>query len=111
MDSSEESVATRRRFVIKRRWIVLLSIVWIAAVYTAWLHYNTDDAGLNQLLARCQSFAKVYPDSYAKCVGIAGQWKEDRHAKVAATATLVAILPVATLWGLWASVRFLRYCR
>lgn len=100
-----------RQFVIRRRWLALLSVVWIAAIYALWMMFNSPGAMLDHARTQCASFAGSFPQAYAECLQFAAQTMNDRHADVATMATMVAIVPVALLWGAWLAARLLRECR
>lgn len=100
-----------RYFPMKRRWLALLSLVWIVTVYAAWMLLNVPSTVLDHARGQCQLFDRSYPYAYAECMQFASQAVERHHAEVATMAALIAIAPVALLWGAWLTARFLRECR
>lgn len=98
-------------FSMRRRWLALLSLIWVAAIYAAWVLLNSSSRGLDHARAQCQLFDRSYPYAYAECMQFASQAIVQHHADVATMAALIAIAPVALLWGSWLAARFLRACR
>jgi len=101
-----------RHIMMKRRWLAVLSLAWMAAVYILWTLLYSSSAGTtwDRGQAQCASFDS-YPYAYAECVKFAAQVADGRQTDVAETAALVAILPVLVLWLLWAGARFFQVCR
>lgn len=100
-----------RHFVVRRRWLALLSLAWIAAIYELWMLFNSPSVLADHDRTQCASFANSFPQAYAECLQFVAQTMNDHHAHVATMATLVAAVPVALLWGGWLAARLLRECR
>jgi hypothetical protein len=98
-----------KRTLVRRRWLALLSLMWIAAVYALWMFFNSPGA-FDRAHDHCGSLGP-YPYAYAECLQFAAQTSNDRYTDVATMATLVAIVPVALLWAAWLAARLLRECR
>ena len=101
-----------RHIMMRRRWLAMLSLAWMAAVYIIWILLYSPSAGAiwDRGLAQCASL-ESYPYAYAECVKFAAQVANNRETDVAETAALIAILPVALLWLLWFAARFFQVCR
>jgi hypothetical protein len=101
-----------RRIMMKRRWLALLSLAWVAGVYIAWTLLYSPSVGAmwDRGRAQCASFGS-YPYAYAECMKFAAQVANNHQTGIAETAALIAILPVALLWLLWSGTRFLQVCR
>lgn len=101
-----------RHIIMKRRWLAIFSLAWMAAIYILWTLLHSPNAGAmwDRGQAQCASL-ESYPYAYAECVRFAAQVANDRQTGVAETAAMVAILPVAALWLLWFAMRFFQVCR
>jgi len=101
-----------RHFTMKRRWLALFSLAWMAVVYVVWTLLYSPNAGLlwARGQAQCASL-ETAPYAHAECLKFAAQIVNSRQADVAETAALVAILPVALLWLLWFAAHFFQVCR
>jgi hypothetical protein len=100
------------QIVLKRRWLAIFSLAWMAAIYILWMVLYSPNAGAmwQRGQAQCASLDS-YPYAYAQCVKFAAQVAANRQTDVAETAALIAILPVVVLWLLWAGARFFQVCR
>lgn len=101
-----------RHIMMRPRWLAVLSLAQMAAVYILWtlLYSPVGGATGDRVQAQCASFdPHLY--AYAQCAKFATQVADNRQTDVAQTAALISILSDVFLWLFWADARFFQVCR